>query len=234
MIRRMLLAAFFCVAAVPAFGYTVFVDTYKSIAGVDYAQIAPNMRVKLCRVTTGLCTSGISGSTGRATVVLTHPGAYYAYIYDVNGTWGSTETPDPNQYSFLDTQQSQGIGLSAFPRPFAPALAAPCNNCYVPSGNFYLSWTNGLDWQRTASNWPVTYEIWTSSTPVGYPQGQEGLAVPDAPCNPDAQGRCRWYVGFIADEPGARYTWRIVVKINFGGGVVYKTSGPKWYITQQY
>lgn len=234
MIRRMFLSAVLCLAAIPAFAYTVYVDTFQSVAGVDYARIAPNMRVKLCRVANGVCSYGISNAQGRANIVLTHAGDYWAYIYNTNGTWGSTDTPDPDTYYFFSTQMQQGIGLSALPRPFQPTLVSPCNNCGVPSGNFYLSWTNGLDWERTAANWPVTYEIWTSSTPVGWPQGAEWLAVPDAPCNPDAQGRCRWYVEYIADEPGAEYTWRIVVKINFGGGIVYKTSGPTWRIHQNY
>jgi hypothetical protein len=233
MIRRVLLAAALCLASWPVWAYTVSVYTYDSVAGVDYARVHSNINVKLCRVGGASCSYGIS-AFGKATVSVTQEGYYHAYIYDGSGKWGSTDTPDPNLYYVYPILTEQVIRLSAFPRPLQPGLVSPCSGCLVPPGNFYLSWTNGLDWERTAPNWPVTYEIWTSSQPVGSPQGPEWLAVPDAPCNPDANGRCRWYVDFLVTEPGAKYTWRIVVKINFGGGIVYKTSGPNWTLYQRY
>jgi hypothetical protein len=232
MIRKAVFFAVMCLISMPALAYTVTVYTFHSVAGVDYARNAPNTRVRLCEVANGSCSSGISDATGRSNVIVTRAGYYYAYIYDTNGRWGSTETPDPNQYYVYPIFSEQVIRLSAFPRPFAPTLVSPCNGCGVPRGNFNLSWTSGLDWERTASNWPVTYEIWTSATPPGWAQGAEGLGVADAPCNPDAQGRCRWYVDYLDAPVGTRYTWRIVVKINFGGGIIYKTSGPKWTLYQ--
>jgi len=212
--------------------YTVTVETFHSVSGVEYAQYAGSMRINLHNVSTGADYWGISDPYGISHISAA-AGTYQAYLWDpYYYQWGSSEQPDPDTYTVWATPYEQVIQLSAFPRPFAPDLVAPCNYCGVPQGNFDLIWTSGLDAARTASNWTVTYE--DSATPVGWPQGQEWLAVPDAPCNPDAQGRCHWYVDTLNYEPGAEYTWRIVVKINFGGGIVYKTSGPVWHCHQNY
>ncbi|HEV7240028.1 MAG TPA: hypothetical protein VGQ36_12385 [Thermoanaerobaculia bacterium] len=235
MIRRLILFAVLSLFAVPrAFAYAVQVYTFKSIAGVDYAQSAGGLRVKLCHATTGACSFNTTDPSGFANIIVNQSGDYYAYVWDSSQyEWGSSDQPDPNTYYVFPSFQ-QSIGLSALPRPLEPNLVAPCNGCGVGQGNFDLVWTNGLDYARTASNWPVTYDIYTSATPVGWPQGQEGLAISDAPCNPDAQGRCHWYVDFLESMPGCQYTWRIVVKINFGGGVIYETSGPQWHLHQNY
>jgi hypothetical protein len=232
MIRRLILGVLLALAATAAFAqYPVTIYSYYSVAGVDYARNAYYMNVKLCHVETGACTSGNTGGFGSVRLSA-RAGMHYAYIWSTN--WGSSTQPDPDTYEVFPIYSPQGIGLSAFPRPYAPNLVSPCNYCQVGQGDFDLVWTNGLDADRKSPNWPVTYEIWTSSTPVGWPQGQEWLAVPDAPCNPDAKGNCHWYVDHLVYEPGAKYTWRIVVKINFGGGIIYKTSGPKWNLQQRY
>lgn len=234
MIRKILLAILLTAMAFPASAYVVTVYTYHSVAGVDYAEIAPSMRIKLCNASTGACYWGISDAYGRAWIDAPQ-GWYNAYTWDpYYYQWGSQDQPDPNQYYVYPILYTQVINLSAFPRPLAPNLVAPCNYCGVGQGNFDLVWTSGLDADRIAPNWTVTYGIWTSATPVGWPQGQEWEAVPNAPCNPDAYGRCHWYVDYLNYEPGCQYTWRIVVKINFGGGVIYETSGPQWHLHQNY
>lgn len=228
-----------CAATVSAGSVDIW--AFKTVAGVEYSQRAAYFSVRLCRTGTQTCTYGVpTDSYGHGNVFISpsFAGWYDLYLYKdygakYGGEWGS-QTQAIGGGAFYIPQGFTSITVSVPPRPLAPTLVSPCNYCGVPSGNFYLSWTSGLDSQRTASNWPVTYEIWTSSTPVGWPQGQEWLAVPDAPCNPDSQGRCRWYVDYIADEPGAQYTWRIVVKLNVGGGIVYRTSGPTWRIHQNY
>jgi hypothetical protein len=214
---------------------------FKMVAGQTTSQPADYFSVKLCRAGTQTCTfGGTTDSFGHGNVYISpsFPGQYDLYLYrnygaQYGGEWGSQTQPIAGGSFYIPTGFTS-ITVWVPPRPLAPGLVSPCAYCGVPSGNFYLSWTSGLDSTRTAANWPVTYEIWTSSTPVGWPQGQEWLAVPDAPCNPDAQGRCRWYVDYIADEPGAQYTWRIVVKLNIGGGLIYKTSGQTWHIHQNY
>lgn len=235
MVRRLVFLALLSLFIVtPAFAYSVQVYTFKSIAGVDYAENVNGMRVKLCHVTTGACHYGMSEVWGYANIIVTQAGYYYAYIWDpYYYEWGSSEQPDPDTY-YVWPMYQQYISLSAFPRPLEPTLVAPCNGCWVGQGDFDLVWTSGLDEDRTAPNWTVTYEIWTSATPVGWPQGQEWMPISDAPCNPDAQGNCHWYVDYLELMPGCHYTWRIVVKINFGGGVVYKTSGPQWHLYQRY
>ena len=236
MIRRLVVvSAFLFFLSAPAFAWSVTVYTYQSVAGRDYARIGPRMKVKLCHVTYGTCHSGTSDLYGRVPLAVTREGYYYAYIWDpYDYEWGSIDTPDPNQYYVYPMYTEQVINLSAFPRPLQPGLVSPCNNCWVGLGNFYLVWTDGLDADRRASNWPVTYEIWTSTTLPGQPQAEDYMAVADAPCNPDSRGNCRWYVDYLASCQNCKYTWRIVVKQNFGGGIVYKTSGPKWYLYQMY
>jgi hypothetical protein len=212
--------------------YIVSVYTYHSVSGVDYAQIAPYMRIKLHNVQYGTDWWGSSDAYGAATISAPS-GWYQAYVWDpYYYQWGSTDQPDPNQYYVYATPYQQVINLSAFPRPYAPNLVGPCNYCGVGQGNFDLVWTNGLDAARTAGNWTVTYDIWDSATPVGWQTQPEHLAITDAPCNPDAQGNCHWYVDYLDYSPGCQYTWRIVVKINFGGGVIYTTSGPSWHLHQ--
>lgn len=196
----------------------------KTIAGYEFSQRAAYFSVKLCRTGTQICTYGSpTDSYGKSNVDIgsSFAGAYDLYVYknygaQSGGEWGSQTQPFGGG-AFNIPQGFTSINVSVPPRPLAPKLVSPCNDCGVPTGNFYLSWTNGLDSQRIAPNWPVTYEIWTSATPVGWPQGQEWLAVPDAPCNPDSQGRCRFYVDYLDPYPGAQYTWRIVVKMNVGG-----------------
>jgi hypothetical protein len=218
--------------ALPVSAQIVTVQTFHSVSGVDYAEVGRSMRIKLHNVSTGGDYWGISDQNG-ISYIGAPAGDYQAYLWDpYQYLWGSSEQPDPNLYHVYATRYQQFIQLTAFPRPLAPNLVAPCNYCGVPQGNFDLVWTNGLDAARTAPNWTVTYEIWDSATPVGWPQGQEWLAVPDAPCNPDGQGQCHYHVGMLNYEPGAEYTWRIVVKINYGGGIVYKTSGPVWHCHQ--
>ena len=218
---------------------SVDIWAYKTVAGQEYSQKAAYFSVKLCRTGTQSCTyGGTTDSFGKGNVFIspTFAGWYDLYLYkdygaSFGGEWGS-QTAGIAGGAFYIPQGFTSITVSVPPRPLAPGLVSPCYGCGVPPGNFYLSWTSGLDAQRTSPVWPVTYEIWTSSTPVGWPQGQESLAVADAPCNPDAQGRCRWYVDSLAIEPGAQYTWRIVVKLNVGGGLVYRTSGSTWKLHQ--
>jgi hypothetical protein len=220
---------------------SVDIYAFKTVAGQEYSSAAAYFSVRLCKTGTQSCTyGGTTDSNGKGHVYISpsFPGYYDLYLYNdygqkYGGEWGSQNQPIAGGAFYIPTGFTS-ITVSVPPRPLIPTLVSPCQHCGVPSGNFYLSWTSGLNAQRTYSGWPVTYEIWTSSTPVGWPQGQEWLAVPDAPCNPDSLGRCRWYVDYIADEPGAQYTWRIVVKMNVGGGLVYKTSGPTWYIHQNY
>ncbi len=227
-----LILALFALALPMSAQYLVTVQTYHSVSGVDYAQVAPSMRIRLHSVSTGYDYWGTSDPWGIARISAPS-GWYQAYLWDqYYYQWGSTDQPDPNQYYVYPTFNDQVIRLTAFPRPYAPTLWSPCDGCGVGPGNFDLVWTNGLDAARIAPNWTVTYELWDSATPVGWPQGQEWLAVPDAPCNPDAQGRCHYHVGPLDYQPGCQYTWRIVVKINFGGGIVYKTSGPTWHLHQ--
>src|SRR6476660_5768617 len=234
MIRRTLFVITLVLGmALPLSAQIVTVQTFHSVSGVDYAEIGRSMRIKLHNVSTGGDYWGTSDSYGVSRIGA--PAGYYqAYLWDgsYQYLWGSSEQPDPNQYYVCATPYQQVIELPAFPRPLAPNLGSPCNYCGVPQGNFDLIWTSGLDAARTAPNWAVTYEIWDSATPVGWPQGQEWLAVPDAPCNPDGQGRCHYHVDMLDYQPGAQYTWRIVVKINYGGGIVYKTSGPVWHCHQ--
>lgn len=219
----------------------VDIYAFKTVAGQEYAEAAGWFSVRLCRTGTQTCTyGGTTDGNGKGDIYISpsFAGYYDLYLYNdygqkYGGEWGSETEPIGGGPFYIPTGFTS-ISVSVPPRPLAPTLVSPCNYCGVPSGDFYLSWTSGIDADRTYSGWPVTYEIWTSSTPVGWPQGQEWLAVPDAPCNPDSQGRCRWYVDYIADEPGAQYTWRIVVKLPVGGGQVYKTSGPTWHLHQYY
>jgi hypothetical protein len=223
------------IAAPSLFAWTVTVSTYKSIAGVDYAQAAGSMYFKLCNINTGYCYQSLSEGNGVGWTDAPE-GTYHAYIWDGAYNWGSTDIPnggDSETWTVYATPYGQYINLSAYPRPLMPNLVSPCNYCAVGAGNFDLVWTNGLDATRTASNWPVTYDIWDSTTLPGYPQQPEWLAVTDAPCNPDAQGHCHYYVDSgLGSCPGCQYTWRIVVKINFGNGQVYTTSGPSWHLHQ--
>jgi hypothetical protein len=224
------------IAAPSLFAWTVTVSTYKSISGVDYAQSAGSMYFKLCNTTNGYCYQSLSEGNGVGWTDAPE-GTYYAYIWDGAGNWGSTDIPNggwSETWTVYATPYGQYISLSAYPRPLMPGLVAPCNYCGVGQGNFDLVWTNGLDNTRTAANWTVTYDIWDSATPVGWQQGTEHLAITDAPCNPDAQGNCHWYVDYLDYSPGCQYTWRIVVKINFGNGQVYTTSGPSWHLHQNY
>jgi len=219
---------------------TIDLYGFRTVAGQEYYDAASYFSFKVCKTgqTTG-CYQGQLGYTGEFyPVSVSEAGWYDIYMYRdygwcCDGVWGSNDQPIAGGPFYVPSQFTS-ISMSVPPRPLVPDLVSPCNYCGVPQGNFYLSWTSGLDAQRTAPNWPVTYEIWTSSTPVGWPQGQEWLAVPDAPCNPDAYGRCRWYVDTLSYEPGAQYTWRIVVKMDVGGGVVYRTSGPTWHLHQNY
>ena len=237
MIRRtlfvvFLIAALSLVALPMSAQYLVTVQTYHSVSGVDYAEVAPSMRVKLHNINTGYDYYGTSDPYGIARISA-DAGTYQAYIWDeYYYQWGSTDTPDPNPYTVYATFNDQVIRLSAFPRPFAPGLFSPCDGCYVGAGYFDLVWTSGIDAARTASNWPVSYELWDSTTLPGYPQQAEWEAISDMPCNPDSAGRCVYHVGYLDTCHGCMYTWRIVVKIDFGGGIVYKTSGPSWKLYQ--
>lgn len=235
MVRRtlFLIAAAFILALPLSAQYPVTVETYHSVSGADQAEVGPSMRIQLHNVSTGADYWGISDAYGIATISAAN-GTYQAYLWDpYYYQWGSTDQPDPNTYTVYPIYTGQTIKLSAFPRPFAPNLVSPCNYCAVGAGNFDLVWTSGIDAARTASNWPVTYEIWDSTTLPGYPQQPEWMAVSDAPCNADGQGNCHYYVDSgLGSCPGCQYTWRIVVKINFGGGIVYKTSGPSWHLHQ--
>ncbi|HEV8435462.1 MAG TPA: hypothetical protein VGR95_18785 [Thermoanaerobaculia bacterium] len=236
MIRRtlFLIAAVFVLAVPLSAQYLVTVQTYHSVSGSDWAALGPYMSVKLHNVSTGANYPGYTDASGIATISAA-AGTYQVYVWDpsYNYYWGSIDTPQPGTYTVYATPYTQVLKFSAFPRPYAPNLVSPCNYCAVGPGNFDLVWTNGLDAARTASNWPVTYEIWDSTTLPGDPQQPEWLAVSDAPCNPDASGNCHFHVDSgLGYCPGCQYTWRIVVKINFGGGFIYKTSGPSWHLHQ--
>ena len=242
--RRISLIAVLAVAAVaPAAWSQQTVDLYgfKTVAGVEYAQSAAYFTFKFCKVGSAVCNQGTLGSTGNATFTVTQgAGQYNLFLYRNygytwnGGEWGSLDIPIAGGSFTVGTswQYPYSISASVPPRPLPPTLVSPCNGCQVPSSNFYLKWTNGLDADRSTSAWPVTYDIWASETPVGWSTQPEHLTVADAPCNPDANGNCQWWVNALVAEPGRRYTWRIVVKLNVGGGVVYTTSGPSWSIHQ--
>lgn len=240
-IRNLLFLAtlMFILGASTVFAGTAEVWAYKSIAGQEFAAVADHFSLKMCRTGTLSCynTPG-TGPNGRQTVTIGagQSGWYDMYLYrnygSFGGQWGSQTQPIPGG-AFYIPEGFTSITVSVAPRPLAPGLVAPCNYCSVPPGNFYLKWTDGLDASRRSPSWPVTYEIWGSTTPVGWPTQPERLLIPDAPCNPDANGNCQWYIDVLDPEPGRRHTWRIVVKLHIGGGAIYTTSGPKWNLVQQ-
>jgi len=223
------------------FAGSVDVYAFKMISGQTSSQPAAYFQIRMCRTGTQTCTYGVNTDPyGHGNVYISpeFAGYYDLYLYkdygaNYGGEWGDWSQPIAGGAFYIPAGNTS-LTVWVPPRPLVPGLVSPCNYCGVPAGNFNLSWTSGLDAQRTAPNWPVTYEIWTSSTPVGWPQGQEWMAVSDAPCNPDAYGRCVWYVDYLATEPGAQYTWRIVAKMNIGGGLYYKTSSPTWHLHQNY
>lgn len=217
---------------------TAQIYAYKTVAGQEYAQPAAYFSLKMCRVSQpSLCyyASTTDGyGHGTVNIGLGFEGYYNLFLYknygvNYGGEWGSQNQPIA---AFYIPSGLTSIAVSVAPRPLPPTLVAPCNSCRVNPGNFYLKWTDGLDSQRRTSLWPVTYDIWASETPVGWPTQPEKLTVADAPCNPDSLGRCQWYVDALVPESGRRYTWRIVVKLNVGGGTVYTTSGPSWSLSQ--
>jgi len=223
-------AALILAVAPGAFAWQVTCNSYKSVAGADYARTAPYMSFKFCNTSSGACYWGNTG--GFASGVFDAPeGTYNGFIWDpYYYQWGSTDLA-VGQFTIFATPYGQVISLSAYPRPFAPTLVEPCNYCGVPNANFNLKWTDGLDADRRAANWPVTYDIWASETPNGWPTQPEHLTIADAPCNPDTNGKCTWWVDQLTPESGRQYTWRIVVKINFGQSI-YTTSGPSWHLHQ--
>jgi hypothetical protein len=178
----------------------------------------------------------LTDSYGHATVTvgIGYEGDYYLYLYrnygvNYGGEWGSQTEPIGK---FPVPYVMTSIGVQVSPRPLPPKLVTPCNYCGIPSANFYLKWTNGLDASRRNPSWPVTYDIWASETPVGWPTQPEKLTIANAPCNADAQGNCQWWIDALIPESGRKYTWRIVVKLQVGPGVVYTTSGPSWNLVQ--
>jgi hypothetical protein len=233
----MLVVALFSVRGV--FAGSVDIWAFKTVAGTEYSARAAYFSVKLCRTGTQICTYGGTTDTyGKGTVNIgpSFSGWYDLYLYknygvNYGGEWGSQNQPLPGG-AFYIPEGFTSITVSVAPRPLPPGLVAPCNYCSVYPGNFYLKWTDGLDGSRRTPVWPVTYEIWGSTTPVGWPTQPERLLIPDAPCNPDAQGKCRWYIDALDPESGRRHTWRIVVKLWIGGNVVYTTSGPSWNLVQ--
>lgn len=227
--RLLFLLVAACLLAAPSYGWMVTIQTYHSVSGVDYAEVAGSVYVKLCAGTS--CYQSMSEGNGVGWIGVPTPGWYWVYAWQSSGLWGSTTQPFPNQY-YVYASNNQVMRISIFPRPLRPGLVSPCDYCGVGAGNFYLSWTNGLDAARIAPNWTVTYDLWDSSTPPGWPPGEEWLAVPDMPCNPDAAGHCRYWVGPLPYEPGTQYTWRIVAKINFGGGVIYDTTSYTFHLHQ--
>ena len=239
LLRSFLMLAVCLALAVPA-AHAGTIDLYgfRTVAGQEYYDAASYFSFKVCKSgqTTG-CYQGQLGYTGNFyPVYVSEAGWYDIYMYRdygwcCDGVWGSNDVPIAGGPFYVPSQFTS-ISMSVPPRPNAPTLVEPCNYCYVPSANFNLKWTDGLDAQRRSPNWPVTYDIWASETPVGWPEQPEHLVIPDAPCNPDANGHCTWWVDQLIVESGRRYTWRIVVKLNVGGGVVYTTSGPSWHITQ--
>ncbi|HYO76073.1 MAG TPA: hypothetical protein VE010_06380 [Thermoanaerobaculia bacterium] len=214
---------------------TVHLYGFKTISGQPLAAPAAGVTVKFCDAASNWCGQTELDGYGFVTTGLPYAGNYYIYLYGNyynaanGGEWGSLTQPLAGG-TFYVPNGSTSITVSTPPRPLPPTLISPCNHCYVPSSNFYLRWTNGLDAQR--QNYPVTYDIWASETPVGWAQQPEHVAVADAPCNPDAQGNCRWYVDALIPEPGRTYTWRIVVKLHVGNNIIFTTSGPSWRITQ--
>jgi hypothetical protein len=214
---------------------TVYLYGFKTISGQEFAAPAAGFTVKFCNAAINWCGQTSLDAYGFVNTGLPSAGYYSIYLFGdyynaaSGGQWGSLTQPLAGG-TFYVPEASTSISVSVPPRPLPPTLVGPCNNCTIPAGNFYLRWSNGLDSQR--QNWPVTYDIWASETPVGWATQPERLTVADAPCNTDFQGSCRWYVDALVPEQGRRYTWRIVVKLNVGGNVVYTTSGPSWRLVQ--
>jgi hypothetical protein len=216
-----------------------YVDLYgfRSVAGQEYHDVAAYFSVKFCKTGTNICFYAQLDNGGHYYPIVANTVGYYdLYLYkdygaNYGGEWGSDTQPIAGGPFYVPSGFSS-MAASVPPRPLEPGLITPCNYCHVYPGNFYLKWTDGLDASRRTPVWPVTYDIWASETPVGWPTQPERLTVADAPCNPDAYGYCQWYVDALIPESGRQYTWRIVVKLQVGGGVVYTTSGPSWHLSQ--
>ena len=228
-----LLALVLCLFSTSAVAAIVDLYGLRTVAGQEYYDAASYFSFKVCVAgSQSNCYFGQLDNYGHFyPVSLSSAGWYDIYMWRDYIHWGSNTQPIGGGPFYVPSVFTS-ISVTVPPQPLEPQLVEPCNWCHVWPGDFYLKWTDGLDSERRSPTWPVTYDIWASETPVGWPQQPERLVIPDAPCNPDAYGHCQWYVDALVPESGRSYTWRIVVKMNVGAGIIYSTSGPSWHLSQ--
>lgn len=231
--RKLLLASlcFTLFALVPAAKaqITVTVNTNYWTGTSPYAQTGAYFYSKLCNRTTGYCNQQPSNSLGWADYTSLPPGSYNGFVW--HGTDYGSEAVPIGMYTIYDSPpnaQHQYMTFVAYPRPLVPTLQS-CNYvgaCTYPAMTpFDLLWSNAQDAARTAAGWTMTYDILTATKPAGGTWGPMLVTVPDAPCNPNSAGKCRWHVdGLAAIAGGAEYQWKIRAKLSFSGETYIYTT----------
>lgn len=223
--------------AAKSHGYTVKTYVFQEYAwSGPLTYSAPYFQVRMCQMVNGVpsnyCSSATTNSYGEAVLNPTQSGYYMMYVWHSSYSyvthssfddWGSRNSG--SQVYVYASLNDTIIRWNSQPRPLPPDLISPCNGCRIPASGTWLVWTDGLDADRRRPSWPVTYDIYTSAAPPGYVgAAPETLSVPDAPCNADASGNCRFFAGPLEPLSGARYTWRIVAKLHTGEGTKETSS----------
>lgn len=152
-------------------------------------------------------------SSGTFSINLPNNLSYYFFAWYDGDDWGSSTTR-----GWTDTNGQVGdvvhFATSAYMniiselRPHKPTAVYPTDGATNVPLAFTLKWSSGID---AARNWPgtwsVTYDI--------YSYGEGGTEIKDLsdiPCNPDASGKCSYYIDNVVAN--WRYYWRVVPKIH--------------------
>jgi len=224
-----LLAFALSMAALPAMAAPIRVDGHIYWEGASGGYYVPNpgTKVKFCRnngtvqAASGqgpTCVDGKVGGTGNDSnyyqVFVPVPGAYWMFTWNTDNDWGSstsitrgvaggyhiTQVNVPSYYIY-------DIHLYSAPSPHKPSAVYPLNGAVRTPATFTLKWTTGLDAERMATKWPVTYDIYANG-----PGAAENLVLSNIPCNADTSGNCTYPISNLLSAQ--LYYWRVEAKLN--------------------
>ena len=220
------------VCSAPAEAQFISGIAYTTSANRGTCCYAQNFKLKWCKadangIPTTQCTTGMTNNFGQFGFDIGHgSGRYFPYLWDDAHYWGSEFYPANGPITILaGPGGNQAVGtLTSTPRALPPQAVYPPDGAVNVPTSFILQWTDGLDVERRRTDWPVTYDIWSSGN-----EFPEQLVFSNVPCGTSpTTGTCSIPVAGLVYT--SRYQWRVVARMH-SGPVVVQAGADNSYLT---
>ena len=211
------------VMAAAAQAQLVYGQAFSTYAQYGTCCYATNFHIMFCKADanyrpTSQCTAATADPYGRFSFNVRYgSGYYFPYMYRYDIHWGSDSYPMNNFFYILDSQAGQSINgtMTSTPAANPPNAVYPADGAVNVPSSFTLKWTDGLDADRSRSDWPVTYDVYGSGN-----DAPENLVLSNVPCN--GVGTCSATISNISYA--TRFTWHVVARMH--SGPVIPNAGP--------